>query len=65
VTDELFARLSRHWSETQIVELSGVIALFGFLNRWNDTMATPLEPAAASLGEKYLSRGGWRAGKHA
>jgi alkylhydroperoxidase family enzyme len=65
VTDELFARLSRHWSETQIVELLGVIALFGFLNRWNDTMATPLEPAAASLGEKYLSRGGWKASKHA
>ena len=65
VTDELFARLSRHWSETQVVELLGVIALFGFLNRWNDTMATPLEPVAASLGEKYLSRGGWRVGKHA
>jgi len=65
VTDELFARLSRHWSETQVVELLGVIALFGFLNRWNDTMATPLEPVAASLGEKYLSRGGWCVGKHA
>jgi uncharacterized peroxidase-related enzyme len=64
VTDELFARLRRHWSETQIVELLGVIALFGFLNRWNDTMATPLEPAAQSLGHRFLARGGWRAGKH-
>lgn len=65
VTDELFARLRRHWSETQIVELLGVIALFGFLNRWNDTMATPLEPVAASLGEQFLGAGGWRVGKHA
>ena len=65
VTDELFARLRRHWSETQVVELLGVIALFGFLNRWNDTMATPLEPAAESHGDKFLARGGWRAGKHA
>jgi alkylhydroperoxidase family enzyme len=64
VTDELFARLRRRWSETQIVELLGVIALFGFLNRWNDTMATPLEPAAESLGDQFLARGGWRAGKH-
>jgi uncharacterized peroxidase-related enzyme len=65
VTDELFECLSRHWSESQIVELLGVIALFGFLNRWNDTMATPLEPAAAALGEQFLARGGWRKGKHA
>jgi alkylhydroperoxidase family enzyme len=65
VTDELFARLRRHWNETQIVELLGVIALFGFLNRWNDTMATPLEPVAASLGEQFLAAGGWRVGKHA
>jgi uncharacterized peroxidase-related enzyme len=64
VTDELFARLRRHWSETQVVELLGVIALFGFLNRWNDTMATPLEPVAESLGEQFLARGGWTAGKH-
>jgi uncharacterized peroxidase-related enzyme len=65
VTDELFARLRRHWSEAQVVELLGVIALFGFLNRWNDTMATPLEPVAAALGEQFLARGGWKAGKHA
>jgi alkylhydroperoxidase family enzyme len=64
VTDELFARLREHWSETQIVELLGVIALLGFLNRWNDTMATPLEPVAASLGEQFLAGGGWRVGKH-
>jgi uncharacterized peroxidase-related enzyme len=64
VTDELFARLRRHWTEEQIVELLGVVALFGFLNRWNDTMATPIEPAAESLGERFLARGGWSAGKH-
>lgn len=64
VTDELFARLRRHWTDAQIVELLGVVALFGFLNRWNDTMATPLEPVAAALGERFLAPGGWRAGKH-
>jgi hypothetical protein len=37
-----------------------VIALFGFLNRWNDTMATPLEDEQSEVGQKYLSRGGWR-----
>jgi hypothetical protein len=41
-----------------------VIALFGFLNRWNDTMATPLEDEPIAVGERYLKRGGWTAGKH-
>src|SRR5260370_22819922 len=43
VTDEMFAGLRKHWSEGQVVEIVAVIALFGFLNRWNDTMATPLD----------------------
>jgi len=64
VTDELFARLKRHWSDGQIVEIVGVIALFGFLNRWNDTMATPLEEEPARIGEKHLAKRGWAVGKH-
>ena len=42
VTDDMFVVLRKHWTEEQIVEIVGVIALFGFLNRWNDTLATPL-----------------------
>jgi uncharacterized peroxidase-related enzyme len=64
VTDEMFAEMRRHWTEEQIVEIVGVIALFGFLNRWNDTMATPLEDEPIQVGEKFLARGGWSAGKH-
>jgi uncharacterized peroxidase-related enzyme len=65
VTDEMFAQLRKHWTEEQIVEIVGVISLFGFLNRWNDTMGTPLEDEPLAVGEKYLARGGWTAGKHA
>ncbi len=64
VTDELFARMKQHWSETQIVEIVGVIALFGWLNRFNDTMATPLEEEPIEVGEKHLARHGWSVGKH-
>lgn len=64
VTDELFERMKRHWTEGQIVEITGVIALFGFLNRWNDTMATPLEEEPTRVGEKHLSKRGWSVGKH-
>jgi len=64
VTDEMFADLRTHWTEEQIVEIVGVISLFGFLNRWNDTMATPLEDEPIQVAEKYLVRGGWKIGKH-
>lgn len=64
VTDAMFADMRKHWSETQIVEIVGVVAVFGFLNRWNDTMATPLEAEAIHVGEKYLAAHGWDAGKH-
>jgi uncharacterized peroxidase-related enzyme len=64
VTDAMFAELRKHWTEDQIVEIVGVISLFGFLNRWNDTLATPLEDEPIDVAERYLSRGGWQIGKH-
>lgn len=64
VTDEMFAKLREHWSDGQIVEIVAMIALFGFLNRWNDTFATPLEDEAFAIGQKYLAPHGWGAGKH-
>jgi len=39
VTDEMFAELRKHWSETQIVEIIATIAVTGFVNRWNPTLA--------------------------
>ncbi len=64
VTDEMFAKLREYWSDGQIVEIVAMISLFGFLNRWNDTFATPLEDEAVAIGEKYLASHGWEAGKH-
>ncbi len=64
VTDELFAELSRHWSEGQIVEILGVVAMFGFLNRWNDSMATPLEASPLEVAKKAAGDHGFNEGKH-
>jgi len=64
VTDQMFAELRKHWTEEQIVEIIGVIATFGFLNRWNDTLATPLEDEPIAIGEKFLASHGWSPGKH-
>lgn len=64
VTDEMFAKLREHWSDGQIVEIVAVIAQFGFLNRWNDTLATPIEAEALELAEKHLAPHGWEADRH-
>lgn len=45
---EDFDRLRAHFSDDEIVELVGVIAMFGFLNRWNSTLGTRLEPEPAA-----------------
>ena len=44
-TDADFAELSNHFDDDQIIEIVGVIAMFGFLNRWNSTLDMALEPA--------------------
>jgi len=59
------ADLRKYWDEEQVVEIVGVIATFGFLNRWNDTLATPLEDEPIAVGEKFLAPHGWSPGKHA
>jgi uncharacterized peroxidase-related enzyme len=64
VTDEQFAQLQQHWSDGQIVEVLGVVAMFAFLNRWNDTMATPLEASPTAVAYQALGARGWVPGKH-
>ena len=43
VTDQQFADLRTHFTDEQVVEIVAVIAMFGFLNRWNAIMDTALE----------------------
>ncbi|WMN59693.1 carboxymuconolactone decarboxylase family protein [Pseudoalteromonas xiamenensis] len=63
--DEIIERnLSLHWDEGEIVEILGVISLFGYLNRWNDSMATTLETGAIDAGKTLLTTSDWQVGKH-
>lgn len=57
-------RLRAHWDDGEIVEMLGVIALFGYLNRWNDSMGTTLEANAERVGQRHLAARGWSRGKH-
>lgn len=64
VDDAISENLRHHWDEGDIVEITGVVALFGFLNRWNDSMGTTIEEGALVSGHQYLSDHGWTGGKH-
>ena len=59
-----FTALKEHWDEGQIVEIVASLGLFGYLNRWNDTMATQLEEYPAGVAERTLGGWGWEPGKH-
>lgn len=59
------AAMRVHFSEEQIIELLAVVALYGFFNRWNDSLATRLESAPRAFGEANLGGHGWEVGKHA
>ena len=49
----------------QVIEIVAVIANFGFLNRWTDTMGTELERPHLAWSDQHLSDHGWDPGKHA
>lgn len=38
VTDELYGALASHWDRGQIVEITAVIGLFNYFNRFNDAL---------------------------
>ncbi len=64
VDEDIKRRLHEHWDEGEIVEMLGVISLFGYLNRWNDSMGTTLEGDAIESGNQYLGKHGFEVGKH-
>ena len=64
VDENISAQLHKHWDDGEIVEILGVIALFGYLNRWNDSMGTTMETGAVDAGERLLNETSWTRGKH-
>ena len=64
VDAQIKERLYTYWDEGEIVEMLGVISLFGYLNRWNDSMGTSIENGAVESGKQFLGKHGWEKGKH-
>ncbi|MEO0470939.1 MAG: carboxymuconolactone decarboxylase family protein [Bacteroidota bacterium] len=56
-------QLRIYFTEAQIVEIAATVAVFGFLNRWNDSMATELEDEPFQFASDHLAAN-WDPGKH-
>ncbi len=65
VTDDDMERVLEYWDEGQVVEILAAVSLYGFLNRFNDSLATPLEEGSADFAEEAIGAQGWTRGKHA
>lgn len=63
VTEEHHLKLKEFFSEEQIIEIVATVSIFGFLNRWNDSMATELEDEPLQFANQHLYQN-WEAGKH-
>ena len=61
---EHFVEMRKYYSDIQIIEILAVIAAGGYLNRWNDTIATVTDQESIDWAEQVLSPLGWNAGKH-
>ncbi len=64
VDEAVAARLRAHWSDEAIVEIMAVVAHFGFLNRWNDSMGSALEDLPRETASARLGETEWSVGKH-
>jgi alkylhydroperoxidase family enzyme len=64
VTGAHFDELRRHYTEPQIVDILATVSLYGFLNRWNNALATDLEPQAHRFARDHLQPTGWQPGGH-
>lgn len=64
VTDDDAEAVKAHYGEDGLVEILAVVSFYGFLNRWNDSLATELENAAFDMAAETLASTDWDAGKH-
>jgi len=63
-TPQDFESARAFYSEEEITAIVAVCAFFGYLNRWNDTMATTLEDSPRHFAETVITANGWNGDRH-
>ena len=64
VTAEHHAAVREHFTDEEARTLIAVCALGGFMNRYNDTLATVTDSESRDWADTHLSGLGWSIGKH-
>lgn len=64
VTAEHHDELRRHFSDAEVRTLLGVVGLSGFMNRYNDSLATVTDAESSQWAAVNLTGLGWDIGKH-
>jgi uncharacterized peroxidase-related enzyme len=59
-----FDILAKHYSQEQIFDICAICSIYGFLNRWNDTVSTQLEDDPGGYTSQALKDSDWEYGKH-
>ena len=64
VTDDMRKEARKYWTDDELAEIVAIISVMGFMNRWNDTVAIPLEAPPMEYAKKRLQDHGWEPGRH-
>jgi len=61
VDDKIFGALKSHWSDEQIVEITAVVSLFGWMNCFNDVLHVDLDDKTIEWCEDFglAEKTGW------
>jgi len=64
VTPEHHREMREYYSDRQIADILAIICVAGWLNRWNDSLATVTDQESVDWAESNLTSVGWSIGKH-
>ena len=64
VTPEHHAELREHYSDAEISQILVQLCVGGWLNRWNDSLATVTDEESRNWAMENLASVGWDIGKH-
>lgn len=64
VTPEHHADLRAHYTNAEIAQIMVQLCVGGWLNRWNDSLATVTDAESLNWAMENLASAGWEIGKH-
>jgi len=64
VTPQHHHEMRNHYSDADIADILSIVCVAGWLNRWNDSLATVTDQESVDWATENLGSLGWSAGKH-